>query len=102
MGKKTHALTYWLWFVVLASLLHILRDVQFLGVDTLIANIAVKEVAAGQSIIWHPLNTVIIECVMLFLALRALQKKNFDWEAKLALVIAIATALGFAYYWFFA
>lgn len=98
----TPARRTWLLFVIVASLIHTLRDIlQFLAVDTTIATAAVKETSFARSFIWHPLNTVIIECAMLFLAIRALQRGEFGWEGKTTVFVAVATAIGFIYYWFF-
>lgn len=92
----------WIILALVGSVLHTIRDVQqCMGVETPLSNSVVKESVTTTSLIWHPLNTVIIEVVLFAIALCILRRNTFGALGKFTVAISVATALGFVWYWFF-
>lgn len=92
----------WIAVVLIGSVYHLIRDIlQFAGVEAIFTKVLSKEPPENASWIWHPLNTVIIESVLLILGIRVWLTKKFGWSGWGTVFIVTSTILAFAYYWFF-
>jgi hypothetical protein len=89
--------------LIVGSVIHFIRDIlQFASIHILLSTLLVKTPPARTtSLLWHPLNTILIEVLMLILTFRILKRNSFGIEGKVTILGASLTLFGFLYYWFF-
>lgn len=91
----------WIAIVLIGSVYHLIRDIlQFAEVEIIFTKVLSKEPPENASWIWHPLNTVIIESILLILGIRVWITKEFRWAGWGTVFLVISTLVAFGYYWF--
>lgn len=94
----------WLYFLILYSLLHLLRDIlQDLNIITFLSTILIKPTSASTiySSFLGKYSTYLIAIIELALATIILKKNNFGKLGYVTIIIAAVTALSWLNYWFF-
>ena len=92
---------WWVGGVLAGSIYHLIRDIlQFLAVETWITTVFHKEAPANQSLLWHPMNTVVIESVLILITLAILKRKRFGWLGWSSVFLVLCTLIAFGIYWF--
>jgi len=93
---------FWLWLVVVYSLLHLVRDVfQDLGIQNFLSTVLVRPETPRPPLYWKVLNTYAFAFLEIFLASLCLQRKKFGRLGYLTILIAVFILFAWSYYWFF-
>lgn len=94
---------FWLYFLLVYSLIHIVRDIlQDAGIKVLLSTVLVKKPAnsLAASILWTSLNTYVIAIIEIILAIICLRRNDFGKLGLLTIVIAAITLISWLFYWF--
>lgn len=92
---------YWLYFLLLYSLLHIIRDVfQDLGVKNFLSMMLVKKEPSRPPIIWTIFNTYVIALIEIILAAICLKRKSFGKIGYLTILIGVFILIMWSFFWF--
>lgn len=93
----------WVWLLLIGSVYHTVRDIlQIVHIDTPISSFLTKSSAPSTSnLLFHPLNTVIIESLCILLAMIMLRRNYFGKLGVVSIGCVSITMIGFVYYWFF-
>jgi hypothetical protein len=94
---------FWLYFLILYSSVHLLRDVQQdLGMKTILSTILVKHSRSPVTgLLWSVWNTYVIAIIEIILSVITLRKNIFSITGYSTIIIAIVTIIFWSYYWFF-
>lgn len=91
----------WLILVVVGSVLHGVRDFLQMSGSTIWFVTFLHRDGPESSLLWHELNTVVIELTLLIASSYLLYKNQFGRIGWLTVWAAVATGIGFLVFWYF-